>query len=61
MRTILKTFAVMLLCLHCTLAVYDITRYGAIKEEDTIAVQKVNQQAFMKAVQLANDTDPESG
>lgn len=58
----MKTFnslvlLVLIVCLKTVVAVYDITHYGAIQGQDTLAAQIANQKAFLKAIDLANSTN----
>lgn len=58
----MKTFnslALILLvaCLKTVVTLYDITHYGAIQGQDTLAAQIANQKAFLKAIDLANSTN----
>lgn len=57
-----KAICCTLLCLflYQTLSVYDITNYGAVKNQDTYVAQLANSKAFIKAIEMANSTDPQN-
>lgn len=57
---LLKLIFILYFCLEAVLSIYDISKYGAIKDTDTLAAQQINAEVFMKTILLANSTSPEN-
>lgn len=56
----IKLIFLLYFCIEAVLSIYDISKYGAIKDTDTLAAQQINSAAFLKTIMLANSTSPEN-